>query len=98
MFLLDTHALLWMFSSPELLGAAAHRVVKDRKNKVYASMASIWEIGVKISVGKLNMPDGVDFLFLVEKEIKTSSLILLLIRVSHVSVVSRLAPPSPRSV
>lgn len=53
-------------------------------------MASIWEIGVKISVGKLNMPDGVDFLFLVEKEIKTSSLILLLIRVSHVSVVLRL--------
>ncbi len=50
--LLDTHLLLWALGAPSRLPAAAQRVIRDAD--VYVSAASIWEISIKVSLGKLS--------------------------------------------
>jgi PIN domain nuclease of toxin-antitoxin system len=49
--LLDTHLLLWALSQPSKLSAAARKQIDA--SEVYASVASIWEIGIKSALGKL---------------------------------------------
>ena len=51
--LLDTHALLWYLTTPEKLPAAAYRAIRSADNDVYASIASAWEIAIKVALGKL---------------------------------------------
>jgi PIN domain nuclease of toxin-antitoxin system len=52
-FLLDTHALLWWLADDDQLGVKAREAVADPANDVLISMASLWEIAVKVRVGKL---------------------------------------------
>ncbi len=51
--LLDTHALLWWLTGDPKLGQAARDLVADPANDVLVSAASLWEIQVKVRVGKL---------------------------------------------
>ncbi len=57
--LLDTHVLLWSLAGDERLGARAADVIEDGRNVVYVSAASIWEISIKRSLGKLRVPGDV---------------------------------------
>ena len=50
--LLDTHLVLWALAAPERLPDAAHRLIE--RADVYVSAASIWEISIKTSLGKLS--------------------------------------------
>jgi PIN domain nuclease of toxin-antitoxin system len=52
-YLIDTHALLWSFGSPELLGARARRIIENRSNQILVSAACGWEIATKFRLGKL---------------------------------------------
>jgi PIN domain nuclease of toxin-antitoxin system len=52
--LLDTHALLWWLSDDERLGAGARGLIADSANDILVSAASLWEIVVKLRVGKLD--------------------------------------------
>jgi len=49
--LLDTHLLLWALASPSRLPPRARRIIDDED--VYASAASIWEMSIKVALGKL---------------------------------------------
>jgi PIN domain nuclease of toxin-antitoxin system len=49
--LLDTHLVLWALSAPSRLPATARQLIRDAD--VYVSAASIWEISIKASLGKL---------------------------------------------
>jgi PIN domain nuclease of toxin-antitoxin system len=51
--LLDTHALLWWLSDDSRLGARARALIADPGNDVLVSVATFWEIVVKVRVGKL---------------------------------------------
>jgi PIN domain nuclease of toxin-antitoxin system len=51
--LLDTHALLWALSNDARLGAHARGVIGDPENQVFVSVVSLWEIALKIRIGKL---------------------------------------------
>jgi PIN domain nuclease of toxin-antitoxin system len=50
--LLDTHLVLWALADPERLPGAARRLIDVAE--VYVSAASIWEISIKTSLGKLS--------------------------------------------
>jgi PIN domain nuclease of toxin-antitoxin system len=52
-FLLDTHALLWWLADDDQLGSRARAVVADPGNDILISMVSLWEIVVKVRIGKL---------------------------------------------
>lgn len=51
--LLDTHVWLWMATDPDRLSANAQESLKDSGNDVYLSAASVWELAIKHSIGKL---------------------------------------------
>lgn len=57
--LLDTHALLWFLAGDAKLSAVARRVIEDPANRAYVSVASIWEMAIKSSIGKLTLEGGV---------------------------------------
>jgi PIN domain nuclease of toxin-antitoxin system len=57
--LLDTNVLLWWLFEPSRLTVPAHAALVDPANAVYASAVCAWEIAIKLSTGKLNVPHNV---------------------------------------
>jgi PIN domain nuclease of toxin-antitoxin system len=57
--LLDTHVYLWWLLGDRRLGAARRRAIADQVSEVYVSAASIWELAIKISIGRFE-PGEVD--------------------------------------
>lgn len=51
--LLDSGVLFWWFESNPLLSSAAGVAISDTRNEVLVSAASVWEIGIKHRLGKL---------------------------------------------
>jgi PIN domain nuclease of toxin-antitoxin system len=58
--LLDTQCLLWWFTEPERLNSAAIEQIVDEDNELFFSVASTWEIAIKVGIGKLPLPEPVD--------------------------------------
>jgi len=54
--LLDTHAVLWYLSGDKRLRAPARRRLEGSSEK-FLSIASIWELAIKLSLGKLELDD-----------------------------------------
>lgn len=54
--LLDSHVLLWWLITPDRLGPRTCEIVSDGANQVFVSAASVWELSIKQSVGKLELP------------------------------------------
>jgi PIN domain nuclease of toxin-antitoxin system len=52
--LVDAHALIWWTISPEKLSARARQALSAPTNGVVVSVATLWEIAIKRSIGKLN--------------------------------------------
>jgi PIN domain nuclease of toxin-antitoxin system len=63
--LLDTHVLLWWALDPEQLSTVARDVLGEMEERGgYASSISIWELGIKVRRGQLELPITVDELAL----------------------------------
>jgi len=56
--LLDTHSLIWFLNGDEKLSIRAKSAIEDPKNSKIVSIASIWEIAIKISLGKFKFSKG----------------------------------------
>ena len=54
-FLLDTHALIWFMNADNRLTQSSKLIIQNSENKCYVSIASIWEIAIKISLNKLDL-------------------------------------------
>jgi PIN domain nuclease of toxin-antitoxin system len=54
--LLDTHVFLRALSAPEKLSTQALDIISDPKSEVFISSAVVWEIVIKYSLGKLELP------------------------------------------
>jgi len=54
-YLLDTHAFLWFASGDANLSAVAKEIIENSKNNIYLSSASVWELSIKIIIGKLKL-------------------------------------------
>ena len=54
--LLDTHVLLWYLSSDPKLSEKAKDIIADKSNNCYFSLASLWEIVIKLDLNKLRLP------------------------------------------
>jgi len=55
-YLLDTNALLWSLDETDRLAPSTREVLLDPTSAVLVSIASIWEISIKQSIGKLRHP------------------------------------------
>jgi PIN domain nuclease of toxin-antitoxin system len=58
--LLDTQCWLWWFAQPEQLSEEAITQIADETNELWFSVASVWEIGIKVAIGKLPLPEPPD--------------------------------------
>ncbi|MFN5620876.1 MAG: type II toxin-antitoxin system VapC family toxin [Flavobacteriales bacterium] len=54
-YLLDTHSFLWFLEGNKSLSKKAKDIIVNPKNKTFISIASIWEMGIKISLDKLRL-------------------------------------------
>ncbi len=53
--MIDTHALIWYIGGEKKLSKKVISVLEDTENTVYVSKASLWEMVIKISLGKLEI-------------------------------------------
>jgi len=58
--LLDTHAAIWFFEDIEKLSKSAADAIYNLDNIIYISIASIWEIAIKLGTGKLSLNGSID--------------------------------------
>lgn len=61
--LLDTHAFLWFVDGDAKLSRAARDAIEDPANQRLVSVASLWEMAIKTSSGKLTVAGGLDAWF-----------------------------------
>lgn len=54
MYIIDTHALLWYLRNSEELSEKAREII-DNEEQIFTSIASLWEIAIKHSIGKLDL-------------------------------------------
>jgi PIN domain nuclease of toxin-antitoxin system len=55
--LIDTHCWLWANAAPSRLNEKARAILEDGSSSIYLSAASSWEISIKVSLGKLRLPE-----------------------------------------
>ncbi len=56
--LIDTHAALWLLDEDKRLSPSADQMLTDPANDVLLSAAVVWEVAIKQSLGKLDVPEG----------------------------------------
>ncbi len=86
--LLDTHALLWLFNDDTRLSDGARKAYLDRENTLYFSAAGLWEIGIKISIGKLRLSEN--WYPLIMREMRRNAVNWLPITADHCHLLSHL--------
>lgn len=79
--LLDTHTFLWFIGGSEELSAHARRLIEDKSNACYLSVASLWEMAIKVSIGKLTVP--LPFTRLVRQHVTGNNIDVLPIEPEH---------------
>lgn len=52
-YLIDTHALLWLLDDESAIPTSTVNQLKNPVNSLFISIASLWEISIKRSLGKL---------------------------------------------
>jgi PIN domain nuclease of toxin-antitoxin system len=54
-YLIDTHILLWYMVGDKRIDHKIQTKIEDEKNTIFLSNASLWEITIKLSIGKLKL-------------------------------------------
>ena len=54
--LVDTHAFLWFVVGDSKLSRTARRTLEDENAELHLSAASVWELAIKSSLGRLTLP------------------------------------------
>ena len=80
--LLDTHAFIWWDSAPAKLSLRARAACQDRTNLLCFSVASAWEMQIKLQLGKLHLRLPLEELIAGQQQ--TNDLQVLPVALSHV--------------
>ena len=86
--LLDTHTFLWFIEGSLNLSDVARNLIEDQANQRFLSVASLWEMSIKVSIGKLEL--GMTFTELVEREVYGNAIELLEIQPEHLDELAKL--------
>lgn len=80
-YLLDIHTLIWFLEGDSQISAVAKELVLDTDNQLFVSIISLWEMAIKMSIGKLTLTQSLEqitlrlplkFIELLPIEIRTS--------------------------
>lgn len=87
--IVDTHVFLWWVEGNRALPAKARAVLSNQQNECLLSLASVWELAIKASLGKLKLALPVQR-YVVE-HVAANNFQMLDIRIAHVGRVETLA-------
>ncbi|MCM0594220.1 MAG: type II toxin-antitoxin system VapC family toxin [Gloeotrichia echinulata IR180] len=80
--LLDSHVLIWWASSSERLSQRVYSLINDTNNTLVFSIASVWEMQIKLQLGKLNLNSSLPVL--IDNQQRVNNLQLLPIELVHI--------------
>jgi len=83
--LLDTHVLLWILQDDPSLSQGARIAYSNPGNELHFSVASYWELCIKLSLGKLRLADG--WSSAIERELVQNEVHWLPIQPRHIEAV-----------
>ena len=86
--LLDTHSFLWFISGSTNLSPTARTLIEDASNQPLLSIASLWEMAIKLSLGKLSLAQP--FEVLIPQQMRLNGIKLLGIEIERTAAVSKL--------
>jgi PIN domain nuclease of toxin-antitoxin system len=86
--LLDTHTMLWFLWDDSRLSGSARSLIEDANNRKLVSIASCWEIAIKVGLGKLDL--GEPSRSFLPREIARNNFELLPISLDHATMVEGL--------
>ncbi|MBS1594971.1 MAG: type II toxin-antitoxin system VapC family toxin [Bacteroidetes bacterium] len=87
-YLLDTHAFLWFINADPQLSINALDAISVSENICYLSIASLWEISIKLNLGKLQLKFPLADL---KQQLDLNNIILLPIEFEDTTILSSLA-------
>lgn len=79
--LLDTHALLWFLNDDPQLASNAKSLIEEPANRKLVSMATCWEIAIKVGLKKLDLGESVTTFL--PRELSANKFALLGIDLAH---------------
>lgn len=82
--LLDAHTLIWAVDDPSRLGPGAISAIQNSDNELLLSAGTIWEIGIKVGLGKLVL--SLPFRPWMDQATRDLGVTLLPITVEHVDL------------
>ncbi len=88
-YLLDTSSFLWFVHDDRRLSASAADLIESSGNEIYLSIASIWEIAIKVNLRR-GLVLRRRFPEFIEHQLNTNRFELLEIKVAHLKLVSDL--------
>lgn len=62
-YLLDTHVLIWLLEADPSLPNSLVELIEDSNNDLFISTASLWEMTIKVSLGKLELSKSLEEIF-----------------------------------
>lgn len=86
--LLDTHAFIWLDIAPNRLSNAAKHAIQNSQNSIYLSLTSVWEMQIKIQLGKLKLNSPLSSTVAAQQNI--NSVQMLPIRLDHILALDNL--------
>ena len=86
--LLDTHALLWFLLDDPRLSPRALQFIEPAENQTWVSVASLWEIAIKVSIQKIDLARSFDAL--IPSQLEANSIGILPIKVEHLVTLTTL--------
>lgn len=86
--LLDTQVFIWWDSEPEKLPIGIGRLLQDSTNLLMLSIASLWEMQIKLQLGKLQLHSPLEQI--VREQQTVNKVELLSIQLPHILALSTL--------
>ncbi|MCL2404718.1 MAG: type II toxin-antitoxin system VapC family toxin [Defluviitaleaceae bacterium] len=86
-YLLDTHVAKWALDDDVKLSENAKSILGDTSLQIWVSLASAWEIAIKISVGKLSFEGGSKFFI---EKLRQFGVEILHVNEAHIATVEKL--------
>jgi PIN domain nuclease of toxin-antitoxin system len=88
-YLLDSHTFIWLDNDPGKLSPKVAALFSDRTNQLLLSIASVWEMQIKLQIGKLTLP--APLANIITEQQTANGIQLLPIDLSHVLELASLA-------
>ncbi|CAN1208595.1 PIN domain-containing protein [Tumidithrix helvetica PCC 7403] len=80
--LLDTHTFMWWHSEPEKIPSDTLILLQDPSYELFVSVVSLWEMQIKIQLGKLTLRDDLELMLRIQQE--QNNIVLVSVTFPHI--------------